>query len=312
MGIVISQQMFRAHSWQSRARVGFSRLLRLSVWVLLFCSLQSSVALAQLTASDASNVRDHIYKGNSLLQHHEFSKAIAEYEQALLTDPSSTTAKENIVLTHNNWGISLFRQKKYSEASLQWNAALKLNPYDRNAKNNLRILKNAMANLGIDATSPAQALPGERTSEGLGDSKEQMVSPVNGSRPGLVDTTTIPNAVIINRSDSKPHQPASDSSSSSNSIEGPKPPATLPESVKGTDFPTQTSSKKLQPSPSEGLGGANIEEKLAALEMRVYGRQSKELPILQRLERLERDTSARPSLGSISDRLQTLLKTYGL
>jgi hypothetical protein len=63
---------------------------------------------------------------------------------------------------------------------------------------------------------------------------------------------------------------------------------------------------------SSSLNSSNIEDKLAALENKVYGRSSKEVPILQRLERLERDTSSRPSLGSISDRVQTLIKTYGL
>jgi tetratricopeptide (TPR) repeat protein len=63
---------------------------------------------------------------------------------------------------------------------------------------------------------------------------------------------------------------------------------------------------------SSSLSTSNIEDKLAALENKVYGRPSKDLPILQRLERLERDTSSRPSLGSINDRVQTLIKTYGL
>ena len=65
-------------------------------------------------------------------------------------------------------------------------------------------------------------------------------------------------------------------------------------------------------SSNSSLGTSNIEDKLAALENKVYGRSSKDVPILQRLERLERDTSSRASFGSINDRVQTLIKTYGL
>jgi hypothetical protein len=82
-------------------------------------------------------------------------------------------------------------------------------------------------------------------------------------------------------------------------------------------FPaTPTSSAITVSSPSSGGAaagpGGNLEEKLEAIEIKVYGRSQRELPIFQRLEKLERDTNSRVGSGSIADRLQSLIKAYGL
>jgi len=61
-----------------------------------------------------------------------------------------------------------------------------------------------------------------------------------------------------------------------------------------------------------GGGGGNLESTLGALEMKVYGNTNKNMPILQRLEHLEKDTNSHTSSGSIADRIQALTKTYGL
>jgi hypothetical protein len=63
---------------------------------------------------------------------------------------------------------------------------------------------------------------------------------------------------------------------------------------------------------SSSFTGGNLESTLGALEMKVYGSTNKNMPILQRLEHLEKDTSSHTSAGSIADRIQALTKTYGL
>jgi hypothetical protein len=80
----------------------------------------------------------------------------------------------------------------------------------------------------------------------------------------------------------------------------PSPPAASGSSGSGTSTSTQA-----------GPSG-NIEDKLESIELKVYGHSQKELPIFQRLERLERDTNSRVGSGSITDRLQALFKAYGL
>lgn len=344
--------------------------------VVLLGALQFVPVWAQPTRTQEVNLRDHIYKGNSLLQHRDYEGAIAEYEQALLIDPTSTTAKDNIVLSHNNWGIDLFRQKKYDEAREQWSTALKLNPYDRNARNNLNVLKTTLAKLGAAAaTSPT--LPGDAEKGGKspadGDSKSGSSVLPKGSQTAKEDV--MPNAVILGRpssSSATTATPGTDSSASTSAtvrgatpsssasgavifssssrpsassgavVSTTSPPAASSTSPQQQNNPYGTSSigypapknnpyadtPPLPPKPAESqppppptssassstsaLNGANIDEKLTALETKVYGRASKDTPLLQRLEHLERDTSSRPSMGSINDRVQTLLKTYGL
>ena len=288
-------------------------------------------------------MREHIYKGNTLLQRRDYDGAIAEYEAALLVDPSNTTARDNIVLTHNNWGIELFRQKKYDDAREQWNTALKLNPYDRNAKNNLNVLKTTLARLG-PAAIPASADPKDQESANEGDTKSGPSIMPKGSRTAKEDNTPVPNAVVLGRQSSGSSTSAAVESSSNNtattngasggvvilnsgnrssggsssssssgaqivaspSVSSQTAPAVSSPPVSSATVTTSTSTS------ASTLGGANIDDKLSALESKVYGRASRDVPLLQRLERLERDTSSRPSLGSISDRVQTLLKTYGL
>jgi hypothetical protein len=342
---------------------------------LLLGTLELAPVWAQPTRTQEVNLRDHIYRGNSLLQRRDYEGAIAEYEQALEIDPMSSTAKENIVLSHNNWGIDLFRQKKYDEAKEQWSTALKLNPYDRNACNNLNVLKTTLAKLGTAAAS-SPALPGESDKGGKapadGDTKSgpSVVLP-KGSQTAKEDV--MPNAVILGR----PTSPGAGGDSTAGgsgtasgaslvggsgaavifnssshpstmggaavSVAAPTPPAAAvpapatstpppqrnnpygtstlgfpaPKSNPYADTPPPPPPKPVDSAPaasstSSALSGANIDDKLTALETKVYGHASKETPLLQRLERLERDTSSRPSVGNINDRVQTLLKTYGL
>ncbi len=331
------------------------RLLILSLASVQMVFLLGSLNLpvnGQPAHNDALNVREHIYKGNSLMQRHDYEGAIAEYEQALLIDSTSTTAKDNIVLTHNNWGIDLFHQKKYDEAREQWNTALKLNPYDRNAKNNLNVLRVQMTKLGLPPNGPATNPAGKAASDD--DAKSGGAVLPKGAQTAKEDTTPVPNAVIIGRPLSTSTQasfsgtteslPASSTAGSGSGAAGTSgssgpvvimKPATSSSSSSFSGFSNPPTSSNVpsafsaQPSKASGaqainmsapaasntsssLNSSNIEDKLAALENKVYGRSSKEVPILQRLERLERDTSSRPSLGSISDRVQTLIKTYGL
>jgi tetratricopeptide (TPR) repeat protein len=270
-----------------------------------------------------------------------------------MKDPSNTTAKDNIVLTHNNWGIDFFHHNKYEDAREHWNTALRLNPNDRNAKNNLNVLRAQLKKLGLSADGAPKAETAKTGSDEEPKSGGSVLP--KGAQTAREDNTSVPNAVIIGRPSSGGSQSSSSaasesshvtfttsggigagvnfaagaaslnaasvvmpkSASSASSYDAPRPTAPaapMPSSASSAAViisapPGQFSSS---PTTTSSLGTSNIEDKLAALENKVYGRTSKDVPILQRLERLERDTSSRPSLGSISDRVQTLIKTYGL
>ncbi len=325
------------------------RCIRLACLILI-AQQCSPTALCQPTRSEAVNLRDHIYRGNTCLGRRDYDGALSEYEAALEIEPSNVTARDNIVLTHNNWGIDLFRQKKYEEAKEQWETALKLNPYDRNAKNNLAVLKTTLARLG-PAAAPSSPGSDEKGSglPGESDSKSGPSILPKGAQAPKEDNTPAPHAVILNRpaADSSPTATAGSGSSGGvvilNSGARQAPPqkdnpyasSSTPAAPPQRDNPYASSSAPPAPpaknnpyadtppapppqapaassSSSSTLGAANIDDKLSALETKVYGHASKETPLLQRLEHLERDTSSRPSLGSINDRVQTLLKTYGL
>ena len=55
-----------------------------------------------------------------------------------------------------------------------------------------------------------------------------------------------------------------------------------------------------------------LESTLGQIEIKVYGVKKGDMPIIQRLEKLEQDTNSKIGTGSIADRIQTLAKTYGI
>lgn len=55
-----------------------------------------------------------------------------------------------------------------------------------------------------------------------------------------------------------------------------------------------------------------IEMTLGEIETKVYGSTRKDLPIMQRLEKLEQDTNSKVGTGGIADRVQALAKSYGI
>lgn len=93
--------------------------------------------------------REFLQKGNNHLTRFEFQQALDAYTECLLCDPTNRTAKDNIVLTHNNWGIWWFQKRKYKEAREEWEQALKLNPMDRNARANMQVLKVTLKQQGL-------------------------------------------------------------------------------------------------------------------------------------------------------------------
>jgi hypothetical protein len=63
---------------------------------------------------------------------------------------------------------------------------------------------------------------------------------------------------------------------------------------------------------SSNSDSSNIEGLLAQIETKVYGKVSKNMPILKRIEKLEIETMGKKKSGSVSDRLKELKETYGL
>lgn len=306
-----------------------------SFGILVIASVRVLAATGQ---SELSNEREHLIKGNNYLNRQLFKEAIEEYESVLTIDPGDRAAKSNIVLAHNNWGIAFFRQKKFAEARDQWNIALKLDYGDHNAKNNLLVLKRTLAKLGITETLPAEDQLSKSSEKTAGSPKTSSVEITGTPAPPLLgaqkpeEDTTPPAAVIIltpgikqseataHLEEFAPKQEANQANIARESNNCLAPPAVTnsratersePHSASTGSFVTPKTSASTPPSDSSTAGGS-IEERLSAIELKVFGTTEKNLSIIDRIEKLEREADSHTSTGSITQRLQALAKTYGI
>jgi hypothetical protein len=89
----------------------------------------------------------------------------------------------------------------------------------------------------------------------------------------------------------------------------PPQPTSAPNSYQGpplNSYPTT-------PAPPASLGSANsLEEQLTSVEVKVYGRKQLDMTMLQRLEKMERDTAGQTRSGTIIERINYLKQNYGL
>lgn len=76
--------------------------------------------------------------------------------------------------------------------------------------------------------------------------------------------------------------------------------------------PTQSTSNGNSGNSGNDDGDNTVEEQLGKIENKVYGKVTKNMPILKRIEKLEVETMGKKQSGSISDRLKELTQTYGL
>lgn len=131
---------------------------------VVFATAATLPFAAQPAFADALNVmkaREFLQKGNNHLNRYEFQQALDAYTECLLCDPNNRHARENIVLTHNNWGIWWFQKRKYKEAREEWDQALKLNPADRNARQNLQVLRVTLSRAGLSEDGEKKAPPAQ-------------------------------------------------------------------------------------------------------------------------------------------------------
>jgi len=282
---------------------------------------------AQMSREDQIQLRDHINKGNTLLNRRQFAEAIAEYEAALQLDPGSSAAKENIILSHNNWGILLYSQRKFDDAEAEWELALKMDPNNVNAKRNMAILKQM------------QARNAQQAQKAVDESLPAPPSKAQGKPGALKPASAAAKASSApNQTAAKPPEQQSDSQTSTaviltpglkNSAQPQVPPElAIPGSLNpaGTAPPPQTAAPASYPSgeefgnrpapapkPSAGASPANnIDDQLAAIEMKVYGQKHAGMPVFKRLERLEIDSGGQAKAGSIKERIDALRRTFGI
>jgi tetratricopeptide (TPR) repeat protein len=275
----------------------------------------------------------------------EFAQAIRAYESALDIDPMNQIAKDNIVLAHNNWGIAYFHQRKYEEARAEWEKALQMNAYDKNAKQNLAVLKSAMARMGVSqpAERPAEKVAPEKKEappkdEGAGgvvllNSGSKHTSDAPPENAALKTPVSVPpeptpsNVQIMNSPYSIPMQSSQQKQSNDESnpyitptnlpvrnrartAPSQKAPSTPPAwTPPATNFeqPAQTTSPE---SSQAADSSTNLEEKISAVETKLYGRKQKGT-LIKRIEKLEMDVSGQTKTGTLQDRVEAVRQNCG-
>jgi tetratricopeptide (TPR) repeat protein len=257
----------------------------------LICTIQAALA-------EIPGVRDHINRGNMFLSRHAYEEAIKEYEEALKLEPTNSIAKDNIVMTHNNWGINLVNRKQYKEAMDQWQTCLTLSPGNKNALRNIALLRATLER------SNQLDLIGEEKEEG-GDviwKGSKINEPERGKKETAKSPASEPSTIKILTPGIKQNP---ESGLQSYDI------STMSSSTPATTKPVETVTQ-CQPTASQAPTGSTMEEQLGQIETKVYGSRQTNMPVIQRLQKLENDAAGHSRTGTIKERIDFLRQTWGL
>ncbi len=261
-----------------------------------------SLGLPNTANAEIPGVRDHINRGNMFLSRHAYEEAIKEYDEALKLEPTNSIAKGNIILAHNNWGINLVNRKQYKEAMEQWQTCLNLSPGYKDALRNISLLRATLERadqLHLIGEGGDVVWEGDKINKDKGKKepdKSQAPTPTPASDPSSIKILT-PGIKQNPESGLQSY----DMSTMSSVTSTPSKPA---ETVTQTHSPTPTSS------PAQS--GFSMEEQLGQIESKVYGSRQTNLPVIQRLQKLENDAAGHSRTGTIKERIDFLRQTWGM
>lgn len=250
--------------------------------------------------AEIPGVRDHINRGNAFLSRHAYEEAIKEYDEALKLDPTNSIAKGNIVLAHNNWGINLVNRKQYKEAMEQWQTCLTLQPGYRDAQRNISLLRATLERSDqLDLIDEG----GDVVWEGdkINKSGQRKKEPAKAAAP--TPSTSEPNTIKIltpgikqNPESGLQSYDMSTMSSTTTTSSPPAEPVTRSQPATSASTPT----------------GGSMEDQLGQIESKVYGSRQTNMPVIQRLQKLEHDAGGHTRTGTIKERIDFLRQTWGL
>lgn len=273
-----------------------TRLINRTNSKILLAGIATLVCATQFAYAEIPGVRDHINRGNTFLQRHAYEEAIKEYEEALKLDPTNTIAKDNIVMTHNNWGINLVNRKQYKEAMEQWQTCLSLSPGNKNAQRNIALLRATLER------SNQLDLIGEEKEGGDVIWKGSKINEEKGKKETAKSSAGEPSSIKILTPGIK-QNPESGLQSYDMSTVG--------SSSTSTAKPVETATQS-QPPTSAAPAGGTMEEQLGQIETKVYGSRQTNMPVIQRLQKLENDAAGHSRTGTIKERIDFLRQTWGL
>lgn len=237
------------------------------------------------------------------LSRRAYEEAIKEYDEALKLEPTNSIAKGNIVVAHTNWGISLANRNQYKEAMEQWQLCLTLSPGYKDAVRNMALLRsklersNQLDLIGEGDEGGDVVWQGDKinkSDKGKKDNTKASSPPDNANAPSSIKILTP--GIKQNPESGLQSYDMSTMSSSSPAPSKPAEPVTQ----------SQTS-----PAPSASSGNS-MDEQLGQIETKVYGSRQTNMPVIQRLQKLETDAAGHPRTGTIKERIDFLRQTWGL
>lgn len=250
--------------------------------------------------AEIPGVRDHINRGNVFLSRHAYEEAIKEYDEALKLEPTNSIAKGNIVLAHNNWGINLVNRKQYKEAMEQWNTCLELSPGYKDAVRNIALLRATLERANqLDLIGEG----GDVVWEG---DKVNKPSKGKSTKVQATPSTSEPNSIKILTPGIKQNPESGLQSYDMTNMSTSQSTSSAPHETPRAQ-PTQPIS-----TPTGGSSGNSMDEQLGQIETKVYGSRQTNLPVIQRLQKLENDAAGHARTGTIKERIDFLRQTWGL
>lgn len=269
------------------------------LWVCVIAVLL--LGLINTANAEIPGVRDHINRGNMFLSRHAYEEAIKEYDEALKLEPTNSIAKGNIVLAHNNWGINLVNRKQYKEAMEQWQTCLNLSPGYKDALRNISLLRATLERTdqleligeGGDVVWEGDKI--NKSSKGKKEPAKATATPASTSEPSSIKILT-PGIKQNPESGLQSYDMSSMGSSTTTT----------------TSKPAETVTQTHSTTPTPAQSGFSMEEQLGQIETKVYGGRQTNLPVIQRLQKLENDAAGHSRTGTIKERIDFLRQTWGL
>ncbi len=290
--------------------------------LLALLTITSGVAPWPVSAQSVRDrqlaARDHVNQGNYLMGQNKFQEAVDQYKQALEIDPTNNVAKDNIITCHINWGNYFVRQRKFNEALKEYQMCLQLNPYNSKALNNINVVKATIARETAAARARGENPEAEQEDDGSPQKAKSGAAAAKKEQPSAVLILTPGIKQSSSSSNSEPPATGRTDSSAAGSEARSLGAGETPPPVQPTSTPPPPSEPPSGPAaPANKVGPAaaglgTLEDSLAAVEIKIYGRKQVDLPVFKRLEKLEMDSLGQARTGTIKERIDFLRKNYGL
>lgn len=269
--------------------------------------------------------------GIALYQRKNFDEAAKQWQQALVIDPNNGDAKRNLVIMKNfleqqsrspygsRGGTDMFSQAEEDAARRDYSKEAVSKPKEETQPSSIKILKSGSSSA---TTTPA-----------TGTNNNEGVATYNGTNFGGTAGNGVPtNSGTGNNSGAGNSSTGSSSgtvmtgsNTATTSGAGTTTTSSTATTSGTTTFGGTTSSSSSNPQKSDtssgvaetgsfGAGtatGGTIEEALASLEIKVYGKKQFTGSLLSRLQQIEKDTLGKSGEGSIKFRIDTLRQTLG-